>query len=149
MSNDQDDAVPWYQGIELFVGMKRLGKEVYLDYDSDTKTKTRADSKRHAGWKNRQRKGITEQDRKLVKQEAKRRYAEAKQEAVRRGVDPSIVDEHQSKYMPKLCDAHNSDAWATATSNYEASLGAIKNEGNRLEGITHAKKKETVNAVKE
>ncbi|MGV3707273.1 MAG: prolyl oligopeptidase family serine peptidase, partial [Gemmatimonas sp.] len=30
MSNDQDDAVPWYQGIELFVGMRRLGKEVYM-----------------------------------------------------------------------------------------------------------------------
>jgi len=30
MSNDQDDAVPWYQGIELFLGMRRLGKEAYL-----------------------------------------------------------------------------------------------------------------------
>ena len=36
MSNDMDDAVPWYQGIELFVGMRRLGKEVYLiDYNND------------------------------------------------------------------------------------------------------------------
>ena len=36
MSNDKDDAVPWYQGIELFVGMRRLGKEVYLvDYNDD------------------------------------------------------------------------------------------------------------------
>ena len=36
MSNDMDDAVPWYQGIELFVGMRRLGKEVYLiDYNGD------------------------------------------------------------------------------------------------------------------
>ena len=36
MSNDADDAVPWYQGIELFVGMRRLGKEVYLiDYNND------------------------------------------------------------------------------------------------------------------
>jgi hypothetical protein len=36
MSNDADDAVPWYQGIELFVGMRRLGKEVYLvDYNDD------------------------------------------------------------------------------------------------------------------
>ena len=36
MSNDADDAVPWYQGIELFIGMRRLGKEVYLiDYNND------------------------------------------------------------------------------------------------------------------
>jgi len=36
MSNDADDAVPWYQGIELFVGMRRLGKEVYMiDYNND------------------------------------------------------------------------------------------------------------------
>ncbi len=36
MHNDQDDAVPWYQGIELFVGLKRLGKEVYMiNYNND------------------------------------------------------------------------------------------------------------------
>jgi len=36
MHNDADDAVPWYQGIELFVGMRRLGKEVYLiNYNND------------------------------------------------------------------------------------------------------------------
>jgi dipeptidyl aminopeptidase/acylaminoacyl peptidase len=36
MSNDADDAVPWYQGIELFVAMRRLGKEVYLiSYNND------------------------------------------------------------------------------------------------------------------
>jgi dipeptidyl aminopeptidase/acylaminoacyl peptidase len=36
MNNDADDAVPWYQGIETFVGMRRLGKEVYfIDYNSD------------------------------------------------------------------------------------------------------------------
>jgi dipeptidyl aminopeptidase/acylaminoacyl peptidase len=36
MSNDMDDAVPWYQGIEFFVAMRRLGKEVYLiDYNND------------------------------------------------------------------------------------------------------------------
>jgi dienelactone hydrolase len=36
MSNDADDAVPWYQGIELFVGMRRLGKEVYfINYNND------------------------------------------------------------------------------------------------------------------
>jgi hypothetical protein len=36
MSNDADGAVPWYQGIEFFVGMRRLGKEVYLiNYNND------------------------------------------------------------------------------------------------------------------
>ncbi|MDF1549735.1 MAG: prolyl oligopeptidase family serine peptidase, partial [Bacteroidales bacterium] len=28
--NDQDGAVPWYQGIELFVGLRRLNKPVWL-----------------------------------------------------------------------------------------------------------------------
>ncbi len=36
MHNDQDDAVPWWQGIELFIGMRRLGKEAYLiNYNND------------------------------------------------------------------------------------------------------------------
>jgi hypothetical protein len=36
LHNDMDDAVPWYQGIELFVGMRRLGKEVYMiNYNND------------------------------------------------------------------------------------------------------------------
>lgn len=36
MHNDADDAVPWYQGIELFVGLRRLGKEVYfISYNGD------------------------------------------------------------------------------------------------------------------
>ncbi|HEX8334277.1 MAG TPA: prolyl oligopeptidase family serine peptidase, partial [Segetibacter sp.] len=30
MANDADDAVPWYQGIELFTGLRRLGKPVWL-----------------------------------------------------------------------------------------------------------------------
>ncbi len=30
MHNDQDGAVPWYQGIELFAGLKRLGKVAWL-----------------------------------------------------------------------------------------------------------------------
>ena len=28
--NDDDDAVPWYQGIEFFTALRRLGKEAYL-----------------------------------------------------------------------------------------------------------------------
>jgi dipeptidyl aminopeptidase/acylaminoacyl peptidase len=30
MSNDGDGAVPWYQGIEMFTAMRRLGKPVWL-----------------------------------------------------------------------------------------------------------------------
>ena len=30
MSNDADDAVPWYQGIEMYSDMKRLNKKVWL-----------------------------------------------------------------------------------------------------------------------
>ncbi|MBX7119994.1 MAG: prolyl oligopeptidase family serine peptidase [Gemmatimonadaceae bacterium] len=36
MANDADGAVPWYQGIEFFVAMRRLGKEAYmLNYNGD------------------------------------------------------------------------------------------------------------------
>jgi len=36
LHNDGDDAVPWYQGIELFLAMRRLGKEAYLfDYNGE------------------------------------------------------------------------------------------------------------------
>ena len=27
---DEDDAVPWYQGIEYFLALRRLGKEAYM-----------------------------------------------------------------------------------------------------------------------
>lgn len=30
LSNDADDAVPWYQGIELFLALRRFGKEAYM-----------------------------------------------------------------------------------------------------------------------
>lgn len=36
MHNDEDGAVPWYQGIEMFVAMRRHGKEAYLiNYNGD------------------------------------------------------------------------------------------------------------------
>lgn len=36
MANDNDGAVPWYQGIEYFVAMRRLGKEAYMvNYNGD------------------------------------------------------------------------------------------------------------------
>jgi dipeptidyl aminopeptidase/acylaminoacyl peptidase len=30
MHNDEDDAVPWYQGIEFFSALRHLGKEAYM-----------------------------------------------------------------------------------------------------------------------
>jgi dipeptidyl aminopeptidase/acylaminoacyl peptidase len=30
LHDDNDDAVPWYQGIEMFLSLRRLGKEAYL-----------------------------------------------------------------------------------------------------------------------
>ncbi len=30
MANDNDGAVPWYQGIEFYVAMRRLQKEAYM-----------------------------------------------------------------------------------------------------------------------
>lgn len=36
MHNDSDGAVPWYQGIEFFIGLRRLGKEAYfVNYNGD------------------------------------------------------------------------------------------------------------------
>ncbi len=36
MFGDQDDAVPWYQGIELYLAMRRLGKDVvFLQYHGE------------------------------------------------------------------------------------------------------------------
>jgi dipeptidyl aminopeptidase/acylaminoacyl peptidase len=36
MANDKDDAVPWYQGIELFTGLRRLNKKVWmLNYNDE------------------------------------------------------------------------------------------------------------------
>jgi dipeptidyl aminopeptidase/acylaminoacyl peptidase len=36
LQNDADDAVPWYQGIEMYLALRRLGKEVYLfDYNGE------------------------------------------------------------------------------------------------------------------
>ncbi len=36
IQNDDDDAVPWYQGIELFLSLRRNGREAYLfDYNGE------------------------------------------------------------------------------------------------------------------
>jgi Dipeptidyl aminopeptidases/acylaminoacyl-peptidases len=37
MHNDKDEAVPWYQGIEYFTALRRLGKQVWmLQYNGET-----------------------------------------------------------------------------------------------------------------
>lgn len=37
MHNDKDEAVPWYQGIEYFTALRRLGKPVWmLQYNDET-----------------------------------------------------------------------------------------------------------------
>jgi hypothetical protein len=46
MHNDMDGAVPWYQGIELFTGLKRLGKPVWmLNYNGDDHNLTKLANK--------------------------------------------------------------------------------------------------------
>jgi dipeptidyl aminopeptidase/acylaminoacyl peptidase len=46
MSNDQDGAVPWYQGIELYTGMRRLGKPCWmLNYNGDDHNLTKLANK--------------------------------------------------------------------------------------------------------
>jgi dipeptidyl aminopeptidase/acylaminoacyl peptidase len=42
LHNDQDNAVPWYQGIELYLGLRRTGKEAYLwSYNGESHGLTR------------------------------------------------------------------------------------------------------------
>ncbi len=42
MANDNDGAVPWYQGIEFFVALRRLGKEAYMvNYNGDEHNPTK------------------------------------------------------------------------------------------------------------
>ncbi|MBI2797091.1 MAG: S9 family peptidase [Gemmatimonadetes bacterium] len=42
MANDNDGAVPWYQGIEFFVALRRLGKEAYMvTYNGDEHNPTK------------------------------------------------------------------------------------------------------------
>jgi dipeptidyl aminopeptidase/acylaminoacyl peptidase len=50
LSNDNDDAVPWYQGIELFLGLRRLGKPAWLwSYNGEFHgLRRRADQKDYA-----------------------------------------------------------------------------------------------------
>jgi dienelactone hydrolase len=46
MHNDQDGAVPWYQGIELYTGLRRLQKPVWLlNYNGDDHNLTKLPNK--------------------------------------------------------------------------------------------------------
>ncbi len=46
--NDADDAVPWYQGIEFFVAMRRLGKEAYMfNYNGELHGLRNRDNMKH------------------------------------------------------------------------------------------------------
>lgn len=46
MANDKDGAVPWYQGIELYNGMRRLGKPCWLlNYNGDDHNLTKLANK--------------------------------------------------------------------------------------------------------
>jgi dipeptidyl aminopeptidase/acylaminoacyl peptidase len=48
MHNDEDGAVPWYQGIEFFSALRRLGKEAYLfNYNGEKHGLTQRDTQRH------------------------------------------------------------------------------------------------------
>lgn len=46
--NDEDDAVPWYQGIEFFSALRRLGKEAYLfNYNGEKHGLRERDNQKH------------------------------------------------------------------------------------------------------
>lgn len=46
MHNDQDGAVPWYQGIELFMGLRRLQKPTWMvNYNGEPHWPTTAANK--------------------------------------------------------------------------------------------------------
>lgn len=47
MHNDDDGAVPWYQGIEMYMGLRRLDKPVWmLNYNDDQHNLTKTPNKR-------------------------------------------------------------------------------------------------------
>jgi len=46
--NDEDDAVPWYQGIEFFSALRRLGKEAYMfNYNGEKHGLRQRDNQKH------------------------------------------------------------------------------------------------------
>jgi dipeptidyl aminopeptidase/acylaminoacyl peptidase len=48
LHNDEDDAVPWQQGIEFFTALRRLGKEAYLfNYNGEKHSLRRRENQKH------------------------------------------------------------------------------------------------------
>jgi len=48
MHNDEDGAVPWYQGIEFFSALRRLGKEAYMfNYNGEKHGLRQRDNQKH------------------------------------------------------------------------------------------------------
>lgn len=46
--NDEDDAVPWYQGIEFFSALRRLGKEAYMfNYNTEKHGLRQRENQKH------------------------------------------------------------------------------------------------------
>ena len=55
MHNDKDGAVPWYQGIEMFMGLRRLNKPVWmLNYNGDAHNLTKLANKKDLSIRMRQ-----------------------------------------------------------------------------------------------
>lgn len=55
MHNDGDGAVPWYQGIEIYMGLRRLGKPVWLlNYNGDAHNLMRIPNRRDLSIRMRQ-----------------------------------------------------------------------------------------------
>ena len=55
MHNDNDGAVPWYQGIEMFMGLRRLDKDVWLlNYNNDQHNLRKLPNKRDLSIRMRQ-----------------------------------------------------------------------------------------------
>jgi dipeptidyl aminopeptidase/acylaminoacyl peptidase len=55
MHNDADGSVPWYQGIELFTGLKRLDKPVWmLNYNGDDHNLMKNANRMDLSWRMRQ-----------------------------------------------------------------------------------------------
>ena len=55
MSNDDDGAVPWYQGIEMYMGLRRLNQPVWLlNYNGDQHNLTDLANKRDLSIRMRQ-----------------------------------------------------------------------------------------------
>jgi hypothetical protein len=48
MANDEDDAMPWYQGIEFFAALRQLGKEAYMfNYNTEKHGLRQRENQKH------------------------------------------------------------------------------------------------------